>query len=1029
MRPFGPSSVWQAIHDGKGDEKMLVKMESWVKGGSSAAPHLQLLCFLLQSSLAAQRQLLQDTGLAERWTRGLLKLLQQPLPSDQMQLAAAAVHAMSSMPLFVQHVQADTSLYFMLTQAAAHALHSGTRLQWKGAADWGHTACDLLDSLAGLIPPHVAPSSAQNPWEGRVSGKQAAVQRHDEALGISQASQLAHALREVVPSRRGGLEVHSWRHRVVSAALKATCVLLLPPPFTHGSDARASPWLTALGPSLPSRLIALLSKDSTDISTDTWCWQALYLVQAQLSPSQQDQILQHPTAQRIPPTSILTLEPLFCSYSALRVILACRSATKSMSTLRHYTAACPGSLQASGCNWRPAAGSQPPKGSQSHVTGNDFQPEGNNFLPIGSSSLSSQATGRHHQDEGARWPHDHQGQRHHLLLPKALPQGNLSRYFDLACVTSGLRCLTGQQDAWHDAWLVLQHALGQGHRSVEGGAAWTPAVIASLQALTEAGASGSLPPHICKELAQLAMTHSSHRCSTASTPVLSSPELAYGDRNVGSGCKAIRVPPPLQQQDNTQLQLWWTVATAAACGQLGLPCELGATIQDMLADDTTADVAFELQTSLGELVMAHAAIIAAGCPKLYMAVQQQQQQQQHSMVNSAVRIHLGKSVRAASLHQVLEYLYTGQVTTLSNDEDRLALRKLAQALQLPQLAALAAGSRPTPGTMHTFLTLADIMPTQPLQLPWGSFTTGTDSQEVEERRGNSGADAHCPVIRACSDVEASDGQDGMDSRQHPSIQDLHDASTEVRGRGMLPVPVTVPGHIDILLVPRQHRCRHLCCVSPSSSSSAADVPAWGRCSTHPVAEGQGHAVTCLLAQEAQADEATLGTQQCLQVLPAHRAVLSATSAYFAAMLSDRWHASSAAGLPRSDDQVQDTGRYLPATYLPNEDMEVLSAFVCFCYTHELTLQPCAPVDVGLAADCCAMSDHCHHCWNARTAVRLSVAAEAWMVPTLQQQCLKFLTDHVPALSPRCQNAVQADMTAMHAWDLAHQLNVALDLRM
>lgn len=46
---------------------MLVKMESWVKGGSSAAPHLQLLCFLLQSSLAAQRQLLQDTGLAERY--------------------------------------------------------------------------------------------------------------------------------------------------------------------------------------------------------------------------------------------------------------------------------------------------------------------------------------------------------------------------------------------------------------------------------------------------------------------------------------------------------------------------------------------------------------------------------------------------------------------------------------------------------------------------------------------------------------------------------------------------------------------------------------------------------------------------------------------------------------------------------------------------------------------------------------------------------------------------------------------------
>ena len=62
-----------------------------------------------------------------RWTQGLLKLLQQPLPSNDLQLAAAAVHAVSSMSLFVQHVQADTSLYFMLTHAAACALQSGSR--------------------------------------------------------------------------------------------------------------------------------------------------------------------------------------------------------------------------------------------------------------------------------------------------------------------------------------------------------------------------------------------------------------------------------------------------------------------------------------------------------------------------------------------------------------------------------------------------------------------------------------------------------------------------------------------------------------------------------------------------------------------------------------------------------------------------------------------------------------------------------------------------------------------------------------
>ncbi len=53
--------------DGKGDEMMLVKLEAWVKGGSSAAPHLQLLCFLLQSSSAAQRQLLEEASLATRY--------------------------------------------------------------------------------------------------------------------------------------------------------------------------------------------------------------------------------------------------------------------------------------------------------------------------------------------------------------------------------------------------------------------------------------------------------------------------------------------------------------------------------------------------------------------------------------------------------------------------------------------------------------------------------------------------------------------------------------------------------------------------------------------------------------------------------------------------------------------------------------------------------------------------------------------------------------------------------------------------
>ena len=149
---------------------------------------------------------------------------------------------------------------------------------------------------------------------------------------------------------------------------------------------------------------------------------------------------------QIPPTSILTLDPLFCSNSALRVILACRSATNPSSASRHYIAKDFGTARAS-------VGSQPLyRGSQS-------QSIGNSCPSMGNSSLSSRSAERQPQPEGLRWPNNQQGQRHHLLLPKALPQGNLSRYFDLACVTSGLRCLEGQQDAWEDAWLVLHHAL------------------------------------------------------------------------------------------------------------------------------------------------------------------------------------------------------------------------------------------------------------------------------------------------------------------------------------------------------------------------------------------------------------------------------------------------------------------------------------------------------------------------------------------------------------------------------------------
>jgi len=49
------------------------------------------------------------------------------------------------------------------------------------------------------------------------------------------APALVKALQLLLSQKREGVQMHSPRHRVLSAALKAICVLLLPPQFDHGS--------------------------------------------------------------------------------------------------------------------------------------------------------------------------------------------------------------------------------------------------------------------------------------------------------------------------------------------------------------------------------------------------------------------------------------------------------------------------------------------------------------------------------------------------------------------------------------------------------------------------------------------------------------------------------------------------------------------------------------------------------------------------------------------------------------------------
>ncbi len=558
------------------------------------------------------------------------------------------------------------------------------------------------------------------------------------------------------------------------------------------------------------------------------------------------------------------------------------------------------------------------------------------------------------------------------------------------------------------------------------GAAWTSAIIASLQALTEAGATACLPPHICQGLLQLAHTSPTASTSCTATAAMQG-EVAYGDINGSSGSKGSLVPPPLQQQENSQLQLWWAVATAACCGRLGLPSETGETMRNLLVDDSIADVAFELQKPQ-ETVLAHQAIIAARCPKLFQAVQQQQQQQLqqqgHDMSDGLTRLQLGKQVRAGTFKHVLEYLYTGQVQSLTSSEDRTALHKLAHALDLLQLAALAAASRPVAAARFAPMDLHGIAPLGPTCIPWDRFLSQEECDQLQAQLQQQQQADGCvldteAVFEVTDPADTGSDEETVNRQLHPALGSCTHTTHEVQLPVTIPAPAHAPPHVDLLLVPGRSCYGRPGCANKAGSGSHNEhlkavptiVDVDGN-TQEQVPIHAGHWFCCTTAATCQQD---------LQGLSAHRAILAASSPYFAAMLSDRW----LAGTQTEETKAQQHGsRRLLVARLPTQDMEVLFAFVHFCYTHELKMKLCC---LEYGGNCCQSRDVelCSKCWQARTAVRLSAAAEAWMVPALQDLCLQYLVTAMGELPLGCQAAVHADMVELQMWDFVQHLSAVL----
>lgn len=470
----------------------------------------------------------------------------------------------------------------------------------------------------------------------------------------------------------------------------------------------------------------------------------------------------------------------------------------------------------------------------------------------------------------------------------------------------------------------------------------------------------------------------------------------------------------------------WAVATAACCNQLGAPSRLGDSFNALLDNHTAADVAFELHNT-SEVLWAHASLMAARCPKLsdviQQAKQQQQQQQQQpagdlhannaipssldSSSNRVTAVRLGKQVPAAPFRQVLEYIYTGQ-TAFGTDEDRHLLRKLAQALGLKQLAMLARGAVPMPGAVYSPFSLMHLFPRQPVTvsslLPtFLHLSPITQKQPFEELQ--QAVQDHSVSNMAGSDVSSEHDdaapQDAY-SKCHPALEDLTGAALSSQAPARMPIPAEVPIHADILLVPCQTDAARFTRAHVMHKTHAADLA--GTRATAPVLTD---------SEMGQAGDS-------LVVLAAHSAVLIAASPYFAAMLSDRWQEQSQASGAQHD-------RSLPVAYLPTHDFEVALCFLYFCYTHELCLDPwgsaSAAVNVGVCidGDASRADKPCARCWQARTAVRLAAAAEALIMPDLQEQCLQFLKGMHERLPHDCRHVVFSDVAQLQLFEVAAEL--------
>ena len=430
-----------------------------------------------------------------------------------------------------------------------------------------------------------------------------------------------------------------------------------------------------------------------------------------------------------------------------------------------------------------------------------------------------------------------------------------------------------------------------------------------------------------------------------------------------------------------QVQAWAQHCLAEFYGLCGAESPLGLQLaQLLLPSDADGDVTFVLEGGRTRLRL-HQALLAARCPVLARAAPQQRLKVSAGSgrygaggAGVAVEVRMGPSVSASCFRAAIEYLYTGQARLVGHqgreggaDETRRALGQLARALELHELAALAAGTRP-----HGALAPLRPMSLSGALLPRWAFAARAPAgcaEQCAEGHFEDGSSSPCHAPSLTTTLTPA-----------PTAAPIPSAS----GSG---VPRWAVDGAACLLPPAADVLLAVANVDVAAGSNRAGLIQLSECTAVDLASFGGWPPSdgTSPAWRGMPGGATV-------LVPAHRCVLRARVEYFAVLFSERWE-------DRSERLTVDNHAgqpLLPVVKLPAGDLTACMLLLNFVYSGSLVAS--SSVSDGRAsfeAEGAALA----------SLVNAAVLAELLTLPEMERQCLAALQEGLQSATVECAAAV------------------------